>query len=93
MELLGYATGNGHLYLVYEYIQNGSLSEHLHDPLLKGSFGLPTLTSHLGSVTIVAFFFYVIVLIGSNFSPFEVCQYKFRLQLRLIHSRKLILSK
>ncbi|KAG5522100.1 hypothetical protein RHGRI_034335 [Rhododendron griersonianum] len=36
VELLGYAAGNGHLYLVYEYIQNGSLSEHLHDPLLKG---------------------------------------------------------
>lgn len=63
MELLGYATGNGHLYLVYEYIQNGSLSEHLHDPLLKGSFSLPTLTSHIGSVTIVAFFFYVLVLV------------------------------
>ncbi|XP_058194202.1 lysM domain receptor-like kinase 3 [Rhododendron vialii] len=36
VELLGYANGNGHLYLVYEYIQNRSLSEHLHDPLLKG---------------------------------------------------------
>ncbi|XP_016647040.1 PREDICTED: lysM domain receptor-like kinase 3 [Prunus mume] len=36
VELLGYASGDDHLYLVYEYIQNGSLSEHLHDPLLKG---------------------------------------------------------
>ncbi|XP_024197374.1 lysM domain receptor-like kinase 3 [Rosa chinensis] len=36
VELLGYASGHDHLYLVYEYIQNGSLSEHLHDPLLKG---------------------------------------------------------
>ncbi|KAF3431215.1 hypothetical protein FNV43_RR25945 [Rhamnella rubrinervis] len=36
VELLGYACGDDHLYLVYEYIQNGSLSDHLHDPLLKG---------------------------------------------------------
>lgn len=36
MELLGYASGDDHLYLVYEYILNGSLSDHLHDPLLKG---------------------------------------------------------
>ncbi|KAL6294461.1 hypothetical protein ACE6H2_002603 [Prunus campanulata] len=36
VELLGYASGDDHLYLVYEYVQNGSLSEHLHDPLLKG---------------------------------------------------------
>jgi len=34
--LIGYAAGDDHLYLVYEYVQNGSLSEHLHDPLLKG---------------------------------------------------------
>ncbi|GMP87600.1 hypothetical protein CsSME_00039907 [Camellia sinensis var. sinensis] len=36
VELLGYASGDDHLYLVYEYIQNGSVSDHLHDPLLKG---------------------------------------------------------
>ncbi|XP_019166622.1 PREDICTED: lysM domain receptor-like kinase 3 [Ipomoea nil] len=36
VELLGYATGDDHLCLVYEYIRNGSLSDHLHDPLLKG---------------------------------------------------------
>ncbi|XP_062208452.1 lysM domain receptor-like kinase 3 [Phragmites australis] len=36
VELIGYAAGDNHLYLVYEYVQNGSLSEHLHDPLLKG---------------------------------------------------------
>uniref|UniRef100_R7WDX9 Putative LRR receptor-like serine/threonine-protein kinase n=1 Tax=Aegilops tauschii TaxID=37682 RepID=R7WDX9_AEGTA len=35
IELIGYAAGEDHLYLVYEYVQNGSLSEHLHDPLLK----------------------------------------------------------
>uniref|UniRef100_N1R2Y4 DNA excision repair protein ERCC-8 n=1 Tax=Aegilops tauschii TaxID=37682 RepID=N1R2Y4_AEGTA len=35
VELIGYASGEDHLYLVYEYVQNGSLSEHLHDPLLK----------------------------------------------------------
>ncbi|XP_026383965.1 lysM domain receptor-like kinase 3 [Papaver somniferum] len=36
VELLGYASGDDHLYLVYEYVKNGSLAEHLHDPLLKG---------------------------------------------------------
>ncbi|CAM0881262.1 unnamed protein product [Alopecurus aequalis] len=36
VELIGYAAGEDHLYLVYEYVQNGSLSEHLHDPMLKG---------------------------------------------------------
>ncbi|KAI3787253.1 hypothetical protein L1987_41597 [Smallanthus sonchifolius] len=36
VELLGFASGDDHLYLVYEFISNGSLSEHLHDPLLKG---------------------------------------------------------
>ncbi|WVZ70153.1 hypothetical protein U9M48_018841 [Paspalum notatum var. saurae] len=36
VELIGYAAGDDHLYLVYEYVKNGSLSEHLHDPLLKG---------------------------------------------------------
>ncbi|XP_060669096.1 lysM domain receptor-like kinase 3 [Ziziphus jujuba] len=36
VELLGYACGDDHLYLIYEYIQNGSLRDHLHDPLLKG---------------------------------------------------------
>lgn len=35
--MIGYAAGDDHLYLVYEYVQNGSLSEHLHDPLLKGN--------------------------------------------------------
>ncbi|KAK3228096.1 hypothetical protein Dsin_007958 [Dipteronia sinensis] len=36
VELIGYATGDNHLYLIYEYIKNGSLNDHLHDPLLKG---------------------------------------------------------
>ncbi|KAL2547137.1 LysM domain receptor-like kinase 3 [Forsythia ovata] len=36
VELLGYASGDDYLYLVYEYIPNGSLADHLHDPLLKG---------------------------------------------------------
>ncbi|KAI4384148.1 hypothetical protein MLD38_002336 [Melastoma candidum] len=35
VELIGYAIGEDHLYLVYEFIPNGSLSEHLHDPFLK----------------------------------------------------------
>ncbi|KAK9080514.1 hypothetical protein SSX86_000272 [Deinandra increscens subsp. villosa] len=36
VQLLGYASGDNHLYLVYEYVPNGTLSEHLQDPLLKG---------------------------------------------------------
>ncbi|KAI9125127.1 hypothetical protein K1719_003743 [Acacia pycnantha] len=36
VELLGYASGEDHLYLVYEYVANESLSNHLHDPLLRG---------------------------------------------------------
>ncbi|GFZ03886.1 protein kinase superfamily protein [Actinidia rufa] len=36
VELLGYASGDNHLYVIYEYVRNGSLNEHLHDPLLKG---------------------------------------------------------
>ncbi|KAI4314370.1 hypothetical protein L6164_027285 [Bauhinia variegata] len=36
VELLGYASGEDHLFLVYEYVTNGSLSDHLHNPLLKG---------------------------------------------------------
>ncbi|XP_028754499.1 lysM domain receptor-like kinase 3 [Neltuma alba] len=36
VELLGYASGEDNLYLVYEYVSKGSLSDHLHDPFLKG---------------------------------------------------------
>ncbi|KAK1407224.1 hypothetical protein QVD17_38838 [Tagetes erecta] len=36
VQLLGYASGDNHLYLVYEYVRNGTLSDHLQDPLLKG---------------------------------------------------------
>ncbi|XP_014511587.1 lysM domain receptor-like kinase 3 [Vigna radiata var. radiata] len=36
VELLGYANGEGDLYLMYEYVPNGSLNDHLHNPLLKG---------------------------------------------------------
>ncbi|KAJ0106026.1 hypothetical protein Patl1_18104 [Pistacia atlantica] len=36
VELLGYASSDNHFYLIYEYVQHGSLNEHLHDPLLKG---------------------------------------------------------
>ncbi|KAI3673531.1 hypothetical protein L6452_39654 [Arctium lappa] len=36
VQLLGYASGDNHLYLVYEYVQNGTLNDHLQDPLLKG---------------------------------------------------------
>ncbi|CAN6718029.1 unnamed protein product [Malus baccata var. baccata] len=37
VELLGYASGSEHLCLVYEFLQNRSLNDHLHDPLLKGN--------------------------------------------------------
>ncbi|OMO77485.1 hypothetical protein CCACVL1_14992, partial [Corchorus capsularis] len=40
VELLGYARGENHLYLIYEYMENGSLSDHLHDPALKGHLPL-----------------------------------------------------
>ncbi|KAI9111899.1 hypothetical protein K1719_017589 [Acacia pycnantha] len=36
VELLGYASGEDNLYLVYEYVSKGSLSDHLHNPFLKG---------------------------------------------------------
>ncbi|CAN1838708.1 LysM domain receptor-like kinase 3 [Linum perenne] len=36
VELLGYASDDDHFFLVYEYVRNGSLSDHLHEPLLKG---------------------------------------------------------
>ncbi|KAH0991708.1 hypothetical protein GBA52_003191 [Prunus armeniaca] len=53
VELLGYASGDDHLYLVYEYVQNGSLSEHLHDPLLK-DFGLAKLVGRTNEEDIIA---------------------------------------
>ncbi|KAM0979495.1 hypothetical protein ACFX13_015625 [Malus domestica] len=37
VELLGYASGSEHQCLVYEFLQNRSLNDHLHDPLLKGN--------------------------------------------------------
>lgn len=37
---MGYANGEDDLYLVYEYVPNGSLSNHLHNPLLKGTIFL-----------------------------------------------------
>jgi hypothetical protein len=36
VELIGYAAGKDELFLVYEYSQNGSLKNHLHDPERKG---------------------------------------------------------
>ncbi|GAY45049.1 hypothetical protein CUMW_086480 [Citrus unshiu] len=36
IELIGYAAGGDSLFLVYEYAQNGALSDHLHWPSVKG---------------------------------------------------------
>ncbi|KAJ1285319.1 hypothetical protein BS78_03G270900 [Paspalum vaginatum] len=36
VELIGYAASKDELFLVYEYSQNGSLKNHLHDPESKG---------------------------------------------------------
>ncbi|XP_057832360.2 lysM domain receptor-like kinase 3 isoform X2 [Cryptomeria japonica] len=36
VELIGYSAGGEHLFLVYEYAENGALSECLHDPSSKG---------------------------------------------------------
>ncbi|CAN0929438.1 LysM domain receptor-like kinase 3 [Linum grandiflorum] len=35
VELLGYASDDDHFFLVYEYVRNGSLSDHLHEPMQK----------------------------------------------------------
>jgi len=37
VELIGYAASKDELFLVYEYSQNGSLKNHLHDPESKGT--------------------------------------------------------
>lgn len=36
VELIGYAVGEEELYLVYELVENGALSERLHDPVKRG---------------------------------------------------------
>ncbi|XP_058074472.1 lysM domain receptor-like kinase 3 [Magnolia sinica] len=36
IELIGYAAGGDYLFLVYEFAENGALSEHLHCPSIKG---------------------------------------------------------
>ncbi|KAL5783133.1 hypothetical protein ACOSP7_008162 [Xanthoceras sorbifolium] len=36
IELIGYAAGGDSLFLVYEYAQNGALSDHLHKPEMRG---------------------------------------------------------
>lgn len=36
VELIGYSAGRENLYLVYEYAENGALSDRLHDPGSKG---------------------------------------------------------
>ncbi|KAJ4707904.1 putative Receptor protein kinase [Melia azedarach] len=36
IELIGYAAGGDSLFLVYEYAQNGALSDHLHRPGIRG---------------------------------------------------------
>lgn len=64
VELLGYASGSDHLCLVYEFLQNGSLNDHLHDPLLRGTYLLmpwiphphPSLFEHLDNWVCLFFF-------------------------------------
>lgn len=36
IELIGYGAGGDSLFLVYEFAQNGALSDHLHNPTLRG---------------------------------------------------------
>lgn len=40
VELIGYATSQDELFLIYEYAQKGSLRSHLHDPHSKGHTSL-----------------------------------------------------
>ncbi|KAL9363414.1 hypothetical protein Peur_046199 [Populus x canadensis] len=44
IELIGYAAGGESLFLVYEFAQNGALSNHLHNPALRGHKPLPWAT-------------------------------------------------
>ncbi|KAL9400324.1 hypothetical protein Peur_009285 [Populus x canadensis] len=44
IKLLGYAAGGESLFLVYEFAQNGALSNHLHNPALRGHKPLPWTT-------------------------------------------------
>ncbi|KAF9677880.1 hypothetical protein SADUNF_Sadunf08G0153700 [Salix dunnii] len=53
VELLGYAGGDDHFYLTYEYVRNGSLSDHLHDPFLK-DFGLAKLVERTSDEDLIA---------------------------------------
>ncbi|KAJ0977786.1 hypothetical protein J5N97_013260 [Dioscorea zingiberensis] len=41
VELIGYSAGAESLFLVYEFAENGALSEHLHNPSAKGHKPLP----------------------------------------------------
>ncbi|XP_028116497.1 lysM domain receptor-like kinase 3 isoform X2 [Camellia sinensis] len=40
VELIGYATSEDDLFLIYEYAQKGSVGSHLHDPQSKGHTSL-----------------------------------------------------
>ncbi|XP_028114523.1 lysM domain receptor-like kinase 3 isoform X3 [Camellia sinensis] len=44
IKLIGYATGGDSLFLVYELAQNGALSDHLHNPAIRGFKPLPWTT-------------------------------------------------
>ncbi|RWR73331.1 lysM domain-containing protein [Cinnamomum micranthum f. kanehirae] len=44
IELIGYASGGDSLFLVYEFAQNGALSDHLHNPAMRGYKSLPWTT-------------------------------------------------
>ncbi|KAA8525448.1 hypothetical protein F0562_007285 [Nyssa sinensis] len=44
IELIGYAAGGDSLFLVYEFAQNGALSDHVHNPAVRGYKSLPWTT-------------------------------------------------
>ncbi|KAL7187436.1 hypothetical protein ACSBR1_037502 [Camellia fascicularis] len=44
IKLIGYAAGGDSLFLVYELAQNGALSDHLHNPAVRGFKPLPWTT-------------------------------------------------
>ncbi|GKU87242.1 hypothetical protein SLEP1_g1680 [Rubroshorea leprosula] len=38
IQLIGYAAGGDSLFLIYEFAENGALSDHLHRPTARGQY-------------------------------------------------------